>query len=79
MPTKKQLHFVWESQFKLFGGSGQPKQHYEGISADNGLTSQKNIDVPLVRRSYLRKSKGKKIGEIVWDGSDLHIVPNKSE
>jgi hypothetical protein len=77
MPTKKQLHFVWASQFKLFGGAGQPKQHYESAMDNHGLATQMNVDVPMVKKSCYRKSKGKKIGEVVFENGDLHLVPIK--
>jgi len=75
MPTKKQLHFVWETQFESFGGSGQPKQHHEGSSADNGLAAQKNTDIPMVKRRSFKTGKRRKIGEIVWRDNDLQLLP----
>ncbi|KQM70353.1 hypothetical protein ASE74_23520 [Pedobacter sp. Leaf216] len=77
MPTKKQLHFVWETQFESFGGSGQPKQHHEGSAADNGLAAQKTTDIPMVKRGPFKRADRKKIGEVSWRDNNLHLLPVK--
>lgn len=64
MPTKRQLHKIWVSQFKFFGGSGQPKHNYEGGVENNGLTVKKHTDIPVDRKANFKQSKGTVIATI---------------
>lgn len=78
MPTRKQLHSIWESQLEYFGGSGQPKQSY-GINQDeHGLYTQQQVDTPLTVRNQFISLEGVKIGKITIDpeSKDLKIIVN---
>jgi len=79
MPTKKQLYSVWESQFEFFGGSGQPKQNYEGSSEDNGLASLKRNDTPIIPQNLSAVLDGEKIGTVSWntETNDINILVSK--
>lgn len=81
MPTIKQLHRIWECQFEFFGGAGIPKQNYEGVIDENGLTKLQLIDTPLRPKSSTREVDGKVIGKISFDkgSKDLHIVVTDSK
>jgi hypothetical protein len=76
MPTIKQLNYVWESQYEFFGGSGLPKQTYEGNSDEQGLTTQQITDTPIVPRLKSQGILGKRIGTIKWnrERGDLQII-----
>jgi hypothetical protein len=67
VPTKKQLQLIWEAQLEFFGGSGLPKQTYVGGAEDNGLTMEKEKDIPLVSKRKSSNSKGDKVGKLVYD------------
>jgi hypothetical protein len=76
MPTKKQLSSIWESQLEYFGGSGQPMQTYGSSSDENGLTTKKHVDTPMVIPNNLSDFEGEEIGIITFDpeNKDLKII-----
>ena len=81
MPTTEQLLLIWESQLEFFGGSGEPKQNYEGSSDENGLTFAKPVDYPITAKNAFRSLSGEKIGEYKYDieSDDFKIViPNSA-
>ncbi len=75
MPTRRQLHLIWEAQLEMFGGSGQPKQNYEA-SAINGFTTDKDVDKPIIPPKSLKKGEGDYLGELAYDKvhDDLKVV-----
>lgn len=78
MPTKAELHFVVESELEFFGGTGMPKEHFEGTTDNQGFTAQRWTDVPVVRRG-LYKRRGKKVGKYVWntETNSLKLIVEK--
>lgn len=80
MPTEEQLDIILESQLEFFGGSGLPKQHFEGSSEGYGLTFMKPVDAPLISKTSSFIFKGSKIGHIVLNPEtrDLEIIVNNS-
>lgn len=76
MPTKDQLFAIWESQFEYFGGSGQPLQTYGANLDENGLTTEKHIETPLVPPNSDFDFEGEVIGKITFDSvnRDLKIM-----
>lgn len=64
MPTKKQLHFVLESELEFFGGAGVPKEHFEGSTENQGFTVQKWTDIPVSRKNR-NSRRGKRVGRYI--------------
>jgi hypothetical protein len=81
MPTEDNLDIILESQLEFFGGSGLPKQHFEGSSEGYGLTYMKPVDAPLVSKNSSFVFRGSKIGQIVLDSNtrNLEIVISNSQ
>lgn len=75
MPTESQLDIILESQLEFFGGSGLPKQHFEGSSDGYGLTVEKYLESPQNIHNSLVPFRGKVIGEIIInpDTKELEI------
>jgi len=81
MPWVEQLFDIWETDFEHWGGSGQPLENYRGSAIDGGMTTEKGIDTPMVRKFSLNKFDGRVIGRYVYnsDTDDFKIVLDKPE
>ena len=65
MPTESQLDIILESQLEFFGGTGLPKQNYEGIADGHGFTQEKIVDAPQIPQHSFFRFSGESIGEII--------------
>lgn len=74
MPTLSQLNIILESQSEFFGGSGLPKQNYEGSADGYGLTDEKFIESPQSTQNTFSKFEGERIGEILVDEATKKLV-----
>lgn len=81
MPTRKQLHIIWESQSEFFGGTGQPKENYEGNSSPNGFTTNKQHEKPIIPKKSFNSKSSEILGELEYDSvlDDFKLVYNKSK
>jgi len=77
MPTKKQLHKIWKTQFQLFGGQGIPPQLYNGPTEGHGLTEQRFTDKPT-SEEHSSVFTGEIVGKISFDPEkkELEIILN---
>lgn len=46
MPTKKQLHDIWDSELELFGGYGLPRDSNQNLDGGRALTEPRYINEP---------------------------------
>lgn len=78
MPTRRQLHQIWEAQSENYGGPGQPKQHYVGSNAAGGFTLDKQNETPIVPLAPFATNSGEIVGKAAYDKvrDDFKIVPN---
>lgn len=74
MPTLAQLNIVLESQSEFFGGSGLPKQNFEGSADGYGLTDEKFLESPQSTQNSFFKFEGEHIGEISINPATKELV-----
>jgi hypothetical protein len=80
MPTIKQLHKIWKTQFQLFGGQGMPPQAYDGPTEGYGLTEQRFTDKPT-NEEHPSEFTGNVVGEIKYDPvkKEVTVIPKTEE
>lgn len=77
MPTIKQLNEIWQAQYVMFGGPGEPKQSYDGSQDTQNFVTTMVTETPVIPQNRFRKSQGEIIGEIRYDEETdgLKIIP----
>lgn len=78
MPSKSQLHLIWESKSEFFGGFGQPKENLEGGVESGGFTTNQMTDTPIVPKKKISLSSAEILGVLEYDSErkDFKLVPN---
>jgi len=79
MPSKSQLHLIWEAQSEFFGGAGQPKENLEGSAESGGFTTNHTKDTPLIPRKSRKRKSVESLGTLEYDPErkDYKLVLNK--
>ena len=79
MPTIKQLNEIWQAQYVMFGGPGEPKQSYDGNHDGQSFVTNMINETPVVPQNNFRKMKGELVGDMVYDEKKdgLKIIPIK--
>jgi hypothetical protein len=73
MPTKKQLHNIWETQFLLFGGHAIPQESNLNPTDGFGLTQARHTDA-TIHNQHSKTNEGTKVGRIELDANNELII-----
>lgn len=81
MPTKKEFRENWDSQRKIFGGYGMPRNHFESEDGGNGFTDHRYYDTPTHQKRSRKRvrdlknssRKIKSLGKIFYNESSKKI------
>jgi hypothetical protein len=73
MPTKKQLHNIWETQFLLFGGHAIPQESNLNLTDGFGLTQPRHTDT-AIHNQQTKTNEGTVVGRIELDDNNELVI-----
>ncbi len=81
MPTLKQLNQIWQAQYVMFGGPGEPKQNYDGGPDGQSFVTNMINETPVIPQNDFHSATGEVIGTIIFDEQTdgIKIISHKLE